>query len=364
VVNLAGAKIGQRITGLAEPRGLARAPTDNRLYVSTSAGKLMIYAGAPLKPEGSVDVGANPGLLYYDAGSERIYLDLAGRKIAIIDSTHNKHWDNIRLDAEPGAMALEDGGSRIFVAALGEPRILVADRDGNKQTGSWSTGANGPAASIALDEDGGRLLAAFRQPAVLAWFDLADGTLKGSIPACAEPGQLISDSFRHRAYLTCADGKIQAFSRDAAGAYADIGSVPTEKGAIKAVLVPTSGRLYLGVPAGAAMARSPGLRARGVADPLIRAVIPAKRGIRGRRARLLHLTPLFRGARKRKPFRSMLLPPITISASTAIAPCPSASTISGLTSSSTSRSRWASANLAMAITASMAASTSPAGLPR
>ncbi len=209
----------------------------------------MIYAGAPLKPEGSVDVGANPGLLYYDAGSERIYLDLAGRKIAIIDSTHNKHWDNIRLDAEPGAMALEDGGSRIFVAALGEPRILVADRDGNKQTGSWSTGANGSAATIALDEDGGRLLAAFRQPAVLAWFDLADGTLKGSIPACTEPGQLISDSFRHRAYLTCADGKIQVFTRDAAGAYADIGSVPTEKGAIKAVLVPTSGRLYLGVPA-------------------------------------------------------------------------------------------------------------------
>jgi hypothetical protein len=249
VVDLAAAKIGQTVTGLAEPRGLARAPTDNRLYVSTSAGKLMIYAGAPLKAEGSVDVGANPGLLYYDAGSERIYLDLAGRKIAIIDSTHNKHWDNIRLDAEPGAMALEDGGSRIFIAALGEPRILVADRDGNKQTGSWSTGANGAAASIALDEDGGRLLAAFRQPGVMAWFDLADGSLKGSIPGCAEPGQLIADSFRHRAYLTCADGKIQVFSRDPAGAYTDIGSVPTEKGAIKAVLVPTSGRLYLGIPA-------------------------------------------------------------------------------------------------------------------
>ena len=249
VVDLAGAKLAQSITGLAGPRGLARAPTDNRLYVSTSGGKLMIYQGAPLKAEGSVEVGANPGMLHYDAGSERIYLGLGGRKIAIIDSTHNKHWDNIRLDAEPGPLALEENGSRIFVGAAGEPRILVADRDGNKQTGSWSTGPNGPAEAVALDEDGGRLLAAFRQPAAFAWFDLNDGSLKGSAPACAEPGQLLTDDSRHRAYLICGDGKIQVFARDAAGAYAEIGSVPTDKGAVAALLVPTSGRLFLGVPA-------------------------------------------------------------------------------------------------------------------
>jgi len=249
VVDLEGAKIAQSITGLADPRGLARAPTDNRLYVSTSGGKLMIYQGAPLKAEGSVEVGTNPGMLHYDAGSERIYLGLGGRKVAIIDSTHNKHWDNIRLDAEPGPLVLEDNGSRIFVGAAGEPRILVADRDGNKQTGSWSTGPNGAAEAVALDEDGGRLLAAFHQPAAIAWFDLNDGSLKGTAPACAEPGQLLTDDSRHRAYLICGDGRIQVFARDAAGAYADIGSVPTDKGAVAALLVPTSGRLFLGVPA-------------------------------------------------------------------------------------------------------------------
>ena len=249
VVDLEGAKIAQSITGLADPRGLARAPTDNRLYVSTSGGKLMIYQGAPLKAEGSVEVGTNPGMLHYDAGSERIYLGLGGRKVAIIDSTHNKHWDNIRLDAEPGPLVLEDNGSRIFVGAAGEPRILVADRDGNKQTGSWSTSPNGPAEAVALDEDGGLLLAAFRQPAAIAWFDLNDGSLKGTAPACAEPGQLLTDDSRHRAYLICGDGKIQVFARDAAGAYAEIGSVPTDKGAVAALLVPTSGRLFLGVPA-------------------------------------------------------------------------------------------------------------------
>ena len=249
VVDLAGGTVAQTVPGIAEARGLARAPTDNRLYVATGAGKLMIYAGAPLKAEGSVDLKAKPGLLYYDPGSERIYLGLSGRKIAIIDSTHNKHWDNIRLNAEPGPLVLEENGSRIFVGAASEPRILVADRDGNKQTASWSTGSNGAAEAVALDEDGGRLFAAFSKPPALAWFDLADGTLKGTAPACAEPGQLLTDDSRHRVYLICGEGKIQVFARDAAGAYADIGSVPTDKGAVAALLVPTSGRLFLGVPA-------------------------------------------------------------------------------------------------------------------
>jgi DNA-binding beta-propeller fold protein YncE len=249
VADLDSGSLKQTVTGISQPHGLARAPTDDRLYISTGQGRLMVYAGVPLKAEGAVEIGPNPGALYYDPGSERIYLGFGGHKIGIIDSTHNKHWENIRLDGVPGPLALEGQGSRVFVGAVGEARILVADRDGYKQTASWSTGSNGDPAALALDEDGGRLLAAFRHPSALGWFDLADGSLKGQVATCAEPGQLLSDIGRHRVYLTCGDGEIQVFARDASGAYADIGSVATAKHAVAAVLVPTSGRLYLGVPA-------------------------------------------------------------------------------------------------------------------
>jgi hypothetical protein len=249
VADLDKGALTQTVTGIAQPHGLARAPTDDRLYVSTGLGKLMVYAGVPLKAEGAVEIGPNPGALYYDPGSERIYLGFGGRKIGIIDSTHNKHWENIRLDGTPGPLALEDQGSRVFVGAQGESRILVADRDGNKQTASWSTGGNGDPASLALDEESGRLLAAFRRPPSLGWIDLADGAIKGQVASCAEPGQLLSDAGRHRIYLTCGEGEIQVFARDASGAYAAAGSVATAKHAFAAVLVPTSGRLYLGVPA-------------------------------------------------------------------------------------------------------------------
>jgi len=248
VIDLATGNVDQTVQGLAAPTGLARAPADNRLYVGTSVGRIAAYSGVPLVPQAGISLGPDLGPLYYDAGSERIYLAYGAKKIAILDTTHNKHWDDIRLDGRPGPLVLEEGGSRAFIGATGEKRIMVADRDGNRETGSWATGDNADPVSLALDEDAGRLIAAFRQPAGLAWFDLTDGTLKGRIEACAKPGQVLADPSRGTVYLTCADGRLDVFRRDATGNYAKTGSVDTVAGATAALLVPVSGRLYLAVP--------------------------------------------------------------------------------------------------------------------
>jgi len=247
-IDLATGAVSQTIEGLAAPTGLARAPADNRLYVGTGEGKIAIYSGVPLAPRTGISLGPDLGPLHYDAGSERIYLGFGAKKIAIIDTTHNKHWRDIRLDGRPGPLVLEDGGSRAFIGAVGEKRILIAERDGNKQSGSWATGDNADAVALALDEDAGRLIAAFQRPAGLAWFDLADGTLKGRAEACAKPGQLLADGSRGAVYLTCADGRIDVFHRDAAGNYAKTGSIDTVAGATAALLVPISGRVYLAIP--------------------------------------------------------------------------------------------------------------------
>ncbi len=248
VVDLVAGAVSQTLSGIAAPQGLARAPADNRLYVATGEGKLVVYAGVPLKPQAGLSLGLDLGALHYDAGSERIYVDLGSKKIAIVDTTHNKHWEDIRLDGKPGPLALEDGGSRIFVGAVADKRILVADRDGNKQSGAWSSGDNADPAALALDEDGGRLVAAFRHPAGIAWFDLTDGALKGRIDACADPGQLLADSGRSVVYLTCGEGHIEIFRRDGSGNYAKAGAIDTVVGATAALLIPTSGRFYLAVP--------------------------------------------------------------------------------------------------------------------
>ncbi len=248
VVDLAASKVSQTIDGLAAPTGMARAPTENRLYIGTGDGKVAVYSGVPLVAETGIALGPDLGALQYDASNERVYLPFGAKKFAILDATHNKHWDDIRLDGRPGAFALEDGGTRAFIAAVGEKRIMVADRDGNKQTGSWATGDYGDAVSLALDEEAGRLVVAFRQPGAIAWFDMADGSMKGHADACAKPGQLLADSSRGTLYLTCGDGTIETFKRDASANYAKSGSMTTAPGAAAALLVPLSGRVYLAVP--------------------------------------------------------------------------------------------------------------------
>ncbi|MEA2783384.1 MAG: hypothetical protein QOK29_4928 [Rhodospirillaceae bacterium] len=249
VVDLGAGTVTQTLNGLSSPQGLARDPQDDRLYVSTGRGKLAVYEGRPLKQKPDLSIGPDLGAPRYDSGSERIYIASNRRKIAIVDTTHNKLWDSIRLDGVPGPLALEDGGSRLFVGAAGDKRILIADRSNNKQIGSWSSGDNADAASLALDEDAGRLLAAFRQPAGLAWFDLADGSVKGRVDTCAKPGEVIADGMRARVYLTCDEGRIEVFQRAAGGSYARLGVVDTAPGATAALLVPSNGRLYLAVPA-------------------------------------------------------------------------------------------------------------------
>lgn len=251
VVDLATGAIIQTVKGLAKPIGIARDPQDDRLYVATAAGKLDAFEGVPLKPATGIAIGLEIGPPRYDAGSERVYFAFGSKKVAIVDTTHNKHWDDIRLNGRPGPLAMEDDGTRLFVGAVGESRILVADRGDNKQTASWTTASFSDPAALAIDAGAGRLLAAFRSPASLAWFDLADGTAKGNTPACAEPGQLLADGDRGLIYLTCASGSVEIYGRDSTGAYAKQGSIETRPGATAALLSPTSGRLYLAVPASA-----------------------------------------------------------------------------------------------------------------
>ena len=250
-VDLAAGTVVQTLTGLADPSSIARDPEDDRLYVGTSAGRLDAFQGDPLKPAPGIAMGPDIGPLHYDPGSERVYFAFEARKIAIVDTTHNKHWDDIQLNGRPGPLALEDDGTLIFVGAIGEGRILVADRLDNKQTASWATPSFSDPAALAIDASAGRLLAAFRNPASLAWFDLADGTPKGSVPACADPGRLLVDEDRGRIYLTCASGSVEIYGRDSTGSYAKQGSIETGPGAAAALLFPTSGRLYVAVPASA-----------------------------------------------------------------------------------------------------------------
>jgi hypothetical protein len=249
VVDLLSGTINQTLGGLGIPHGLAHEPPNNQLYVALGNGKLAVFRGVPLQRTDTITVDPNLGPPRYDAGTTRVYFAYDKRKVGVIETSHNTRLRDIDLQGKAGPLVFEEGGSRLFVGAVDDKRILVVDRVDNKQVASWASGENGEAVVLALDEDAGFLLAAFRRPAGLAWFDLVDGSLKGRIDTCVEPGRLIVDGGRGRVYLTCGEGRIEVFQRGAGRRYAKAGAIDTEPGATAALLVPTSDRLYLAVPA-------------------------------------------------------------------------------------------------------------------
>jgi DNA-binding beta-propeller fold protein YncE len=249
VIDLPTETVTQTLRGLKAPRGLAHEPPNSQLYVALGDGKLAVLQGAPLRRTATLNIGSNLGPPYYDASSTRVYIGYDRRAIGVIDTARNRPLPSIGLDGDPGPLAFENLDTRLFAGAVGEKRILVADRATSKQLGSWSTGDSGDAAALALDEDAGLLIVAFRKPAGFAWFDLMGGSPRGRIEACAEPGDLLVDGIQARVYLTCGEGRIEIFQRGSAGNYSEVGAIDTQPGATAALLAPGGGRLYLAVPA-------------------------------------------------------------------------------------------------------------------
>ncbi len=249
VVDLPRASVVQLVQGLPAPRGLAHEPPNGQLYVATGDGNLAVLQGMPLHRAATLKIGRDLGSPYYDAGSTRVFLGHDHGAVSVIDTSHNIALPAIVLDGDPGPLAFEAQGTRMFAAAADDGRILVADRAASRQVASWNTGGFHGAAALALDETAGLIFAAFRQPAALAWFDLAGGGLKGQTEACAKPAELLLDGQRGLVYLICADGRMEVFQRGAAGGDGRIGSISTAEGATAASLSPTGDRLYLAVPA-------------------------------------------------------------------------------------------------------------------
>jgi hypothetical protein len=249
VIHLPTGTVVQTLRGLRAPRGLAHEPPNSQLYVALGDGKLAVLQGVPLRRVATLGIGSNLAAPYYDAGSTQVYLGYDRRAIAVIDTARNRTRPSIGLDGDPGPLAFENLGARLFAGAVGEKRILLADRAASKQLGSWDMGDSGEAAALVLDEDAGLLIVAFRQPPALAWFDLTGGSLKGRTEACAEPAKLIKDGLRARVYLTCGEGRIEIFQREAVSDYSMVGAIETQRGATAALLTPTGDRLYLAVPA-------------------------------------------------------------------------------------------------------------------
>jgi hypothetical protein len=102
--------------------------------------------------------------------------------------------------------------------------------------------------AMALDEEAGRVLVMFRNPAKLGVFAMQDGGSVAAVDACGDADDLFVDAKRHRVYVSCGEGVIDVFD---AQTYRRMARIPTVPGARTAFFAPEIDRIMLAVRAAA-----------------------------------------------------------------------------------------------------------------
>jgi len=249
VVDLQAGKAGQTLGGLKEPQGIGYdAPTDTLYVANDSDGSVRLFNGNDLSPLGRIELGDDADNVRIDPAAHQVWVGYGSGALAVIDANSRRKVTDIPLKAHPESFRFAPTGSLIYVNVPNKDEIAVVDRFAHKQIASWKTQDLRSNYPLALDGSG-QVLAVFRHPTRLAVFRAQDGKRLQALETCADSDDLFVDSKRQRVYVTCGEGAIDVFSREANG-YQHTGRLQTTSGARTSLFVPELDRLYLAVRAG------------------------------------------------------------------------------------------------------------------
>ena len=245
VVNLIAGKVLRTITGLSKPQGVGYEPITDAVYVANASdGSVRILRGEDLAAVGRIDLSDDADNVRIDADRNRVLVGYGAGALAIIDPTTRTKVGDIRLKAHPESFQIE--GDRVFVNVPDARLIEVADLTEGEVVGAWPTQPNHSNFPMAMDREARRLFVVFRSPARLVVMSAADGGVVGSLDACGDADDVFVDTKRHRVYVTCGAGLVDAFEYRG-GSYQRVGQIPTVSGARTSLFVPELDRLFVAV---------------------------------------------------------------------------------------------------------------------
>ena len=249
VVDLEARKTVQTLSGLKEPQGIGYDPVTDTLYVANAAdGSVRLFNGGDLTSLGTIALGDDADNVRIEESAHRVWVGYGSGALAAIDANTRRKVADIPLRGHPESFRLASTGPAIYVNVPNAGEIAVVDRSANKQIATWKTQELRSNYPLALD-DAGHVLAVFRHPARLAVFRQEDGQRLQALETCGDSDDVFVDAKRHRVYVTCGEGFIDVFSREASG-YQHTGKLTTSSGARTSLFVPDQDRLYLAVRAG------------------------------------------------------------------------------------------------------------------
>ena len=218
------------------------------LYVASAIdGALHLFEGPNFTPGAVIPLGKDADNIRVDAKTGTVFVGYGAGAIAAIGGAKRAKAADWTLREHPEGFQLSPDGARIFVNVPDAREIAVIERATGKVT-TWpvrDARANFP---MALEDDGKRAVAVFRRPARLIAFSATDGKVAASAETCGDADDVFVDAARHRLYVSCGEGVVDVFERNADG-YMRLAQIPTVSGARTSFFVPELDRLSVGVRA-------------------------------------------------------------------------------------------------------------------
>jgi YVTN family beta-propeller protein len=249
VVDLAAGRVLRTINGLSEPQGVGYEPTTDTVYVANAGdGSVRMLRGEDLEPIGRIDLGADADNIRIDSAGKRVLVGYGKGALAVIDPGSRKKAADIRLKAHPESFQIDESGAKVFVNVPDAQQIEVVDLVKGEAVGTLPTQGHRGNFPMALDREGHRILATFRNPARLLVLSSADPAVLADLETCGDADDVFVDAKRHRVYVTCGASLVDVFEQNAGG-YQRIGHAGTAPGARTGLFVPELERLFVAVRA-------------------------------------------------------------------------------------------------------------------
>jgi hypothetical protein len=249
VVDLEAGKTERTLAGLHEPQGVGYVAATDTLYVANAGdGSVRLFGGPGLDAAGRIALGDDADNVRVDARSNRVLVGYGRGALAVLDPQSRTKIGDIALAAHPESFQLDLDNGRAFVNVPDARQVAVVDLSSGHQTATWrfaDARANFP---MALDFEARQVLVAYRRPARLVAFGMADGHVTDRLDLCDDADDLFVDARRRRVYASCGEGVVDIFERRA-DRYVRLGHVPTASGARTSLFVPELDRLFVAVRA-------------------------------------------------------------------------------------------------------------------
>ena len=253
VIDTFAGRVIRSIKGLSQPQGPLYVPGFDKLYVANAEnGKMNVYDGATYTLKKTIDFGADPDNVRYDAASKRIFVGFGEEDggIAMVDPATDERVGQVyKTEGHPESFQVEASGGHIF-ANVPDAGMVVESID--RKTGAvtkWPLKGLKGNYAMALNEEDHRLFTVTRKTPMLVVLDTQTGNEVARLRAAGECDDVFFDASRKRIYVIGGEGIISVIQQKDPDHYELIANVPTTIGIRTGFFYSKRDRLYVGVPA-------------------------------------------------------------------------------------------------------------------